>query len=84
MGITGPNILNDESLGKLKRRSYHNDDNALLSIFSSSLCHAHASRGANSKTKGRGPKGAKAPWPVNHRIFFFLSRSDFKKKNVYF
>lgn len=57
MGITGPNILNHESLGKLKRRIYQNDDNALF-LFSRSLRHEHPSgKRAKSRT-GKQKEGA--------------------------
>lgn len=58
MGITGPNILNHESLGKLKRRIYQNDDNALF-LFSRSLRHEHPSRKrAKSRRTGKQKEGA--------------------------
>lgn len=58
MGITGPNILNHESLGKLKRGIYQNGDNARF-LFSRSLCHKHPSgRRAKSRRTGKRKEGA--------------------------
>lgn len=55
MGITGPNILNHESLGKFKRRIYQNDGNALF-LFSRSLHRKHMSR---KRAKSRRPEKQK-------------------------